>query len=544
MGIKALGLIVLLPLAACDCDGGGLHQKKADIAVSPNPLVFDTVPRQTTASREVIVSNPGDDRLDVTALVLEAGGSAGFALPDTASFAVEPGATHAVEVRFTAGDLEDAQGTLLLQSNADGQAETRVTLEATRRQGPVLVICVESADVPLALDCGSPSAIDFGRVRLDEERKAVVTLRSEGTDPVSISAVSLAGHPSFAIDAPVVPATLAVGDRLEIGVRFTASVQEAVAGTLSIASNDTVTPNPQVALQGQGAEIGLCIEPEILRFGSVRAGASSERSVRLTNCGSAAFDLTGAEVYLDAEEFALVGGIASPITLTPQSGLNFELTLRYTPLDEGDDEGRLRITTSNGTALVALTGDSRPCSIAVTPAALSFQYDPARPPETKNVLVENAGTSSCTVESIEITEGADGGFQLAGDIPDPLGGGTLPVLPAVLESGESITVPVGFWPRTIVSSTVSGTLEIAVAELPTARTVDLLATLDFVSVCDSDGQPDHALVRLARRGRATDPGRSAHQRRPGRLPPGLDRARGRRRRHLHPRGFSAHRRQR
>src|SRR5687768_5299572 len=69
---KILPLLLLIPLFGCDCEGGGgLHQKKADISVSPDPLVFDTIPRGTTASAYLHVENPGDFRLEVTGVTIE-----------------------------------------------------------------------------------------------------------------------------------------------------------------------------------------------------------------------------------------------------------------------------------------------------------------------------------------------------------------------------------------------------------------------------------------------------------------------------------------
>src|SRR5688572_29254385 len=84
---KTLSLLMLLPLFGCDCDGGGgLHQKKADISATPNPLVFDTVPQGTTASQLLHIENPGDFRLEVSSVVVEAGAAEGFSVAGETAF--------------------------------------------------------------------------------------------------------------------------------------------------------------------------------------------------------------------------------------------------------------------------------------------------------------------------------------------------------------------------------------------------------------------------------------------------------------------------
>ena len=108
---KTLSLLFLLPLFACDCDGGGgLHQRKADITATPNPLVFDTVPQGTTASRFLHLENPGDFRLEVSEVTIEAGAAQGFSVAGETAFNVEPGASHDLEVRFSAAALENEIG--------------------------------------------------------------------------------------------------------------------------------------------------------------------------------------------------------------------------------------------------------------------------------------------------------------------------------------------------------------------------------------------------------------------------------------------------
>jgi len=106
---KSLSLLLLFPLFGCDCEGGGgLHQKKADIVASPNPLIFDTVPRGTTVTNLLHIENPGDFRLEVSNVSIETGAALGFGVAGETAFNIEPGASRDVEVTFTADHASSA----------------------------------------------------------------------------------------------------------------------------------------------------------------------------------------------------------------------------------------------------------------------------------------------------------------------------------------------------------------------------------------------------------------------------------------------------
>jgi hypothetical protein len=495
---------LILPLFACDCgDGGGLHKRRPDIAVSPNPMVFDTIPRGTTAAQVLTVQNPGDFELQVSRVSVESGAAQGFSIPETPPFSVQPGESTTIEVRFTAADIANVDGVLLIESDAKDKEAVRVSLQATRRQGPVLVLCVESIDIPLGLRCGSPTTLDFGKVRLTEIREARVTLRSEGTDPVVVSGVSLSGHPSIAIEAPAVPLTLAVGEQASIPVELNASVKEAVTGTILVESNDAVSPSATVLVTGEGAELGLCVEPALVDFGAIRVGQSAEEILKLRNCGSAPIDVTGSSIFAGSDVFTVVQPIGAPITLPPQAGLSFELTLRYAPTTEREDAGKLRITTSNGDAIVELKGDTAACRLSVTPESLHFQVDPFIGGETKNLLLENSGSSVCTVDVLELTEESNLGFNFDGGIrgaggegggdappPPPGGGRSYWNLPIIIDSGESYTVAVSFWPWDTSQSTAAGQIRIEAVEIEETFTVELSATIEFEGNCALQIRPE------------------------------------------------------
>jgi hypothetical protein len=194
--------------------------------------------------------------------------------------------------------------------------------------------------------------------------------------------------------------------------------------------------------------------------------------------------------------FSLVDAITSPITLPAQAGFNFELKVRYAPTVEGENAGRMRITTSNGTALVNMTGDSNGCRLVVTPLSIEFLWNAMTGGEQKNIVIENTGSEQCTITNLEITRGWDQGYSWGGVVgprggegggeppPPPGGGGVFWDLPHVLQPAESWTIAIGFWPWMFTEDTITGQVVVVAAERPEeVITIDLVGTIDFASAC-------------------------------------------------------------
>src|SRR5207237_1610880 len=116
---------------------------------------------------------------------------------------------------------------------------------------------------------------------------------------------------------------------------------------------------------------------------------------------------------------------------------------------------------------------------------------------------QNVGVESCTVTHIDITTGGDKGFAFT---ITPFGNITAyPGLPKILSSGESMTVEILFSaPSSYDHSTVVGKIQIQANERPhEVTTVDLVAAINFVSVCDhltvSPPSLSYGVVTLGRR---------------------------------------------
>ena len=79
--------------------------------------------------------------------------------------------------------------------------------------------------------------------------RATVRIESEGSDPLTVSALTING-PWQIVTPPALPATIAAGDHLDVTLRLVATSGDVQLGSLSITSNDGNEPVTTVQLAG------------------------------------------------------------------------------------------------------------------------------------------------------------------------------------------------------------------------------------------------------------------------------------------------------
>jgi hypothetical protein len=124
---------------AADIDVG------CSLTFSPDNLSFGNVILNTTASANVTLGNDGSDTCNVSGIALGLGTDPGFALDSgqALAFAVAPGTTQAVAIRFSAFDSappHEKTGTLVLATGNPHVPQASVPLSAY-----VSTVCVEAS---------------------------------------------------------------------------------------------------------------------------------------------------------------------------------------------------------------------------------------------------------------------------------------------------------------------------------------------------------------------------------------------------------------
>lgn len=419
--------------AACDCGGGGIDQLNPKIRAEPSPVSFDTVPLAVTAKQTLTIFNDGSSMLDISALRLGDGSHADFALElgsVTLPAKILPNESLDVIVSFTPTALGAASGSVLIASNDPDSPSLTVPIVATRRQGPVMVVCVASTDLPLATSCSDAPVLDFGKVAPNQAWLGEIIVRSEGTDPLQLTgfATAAGASPSFSVSTPDVPELLAPGEERRAKVSFQPTGEGQYTTLVDVASNDPVKGTARVTLKGVGGNNGLCVNPAIVDFGHTNIGSSSERMVAVSNCGTGNIDLLATELILPSGEISILNPVGAPITLAPVAGIAYQVALRYAPVDQGVDQARIRFRASSGQAIVPVTGRAATCDITFTPTPLVFTEFGG-----KTAVISNDGGQPCVVTELTVTSTSqrEAFFAFARE-----------PLPYTIEPGGSMTVDV------------------------------------------------------------------------------------------------------
>ena len=201
----------------------------------------------------------------------------------TRSTNLAPGQTCTLRAHFDPSTTGDKTATLTVSSNA---AEVTVALTGTGTQTQL---------------SRSPETLAFGDRDIDDGPAAVrtSTVTNSGTEPVSLSAVTLTGTSEFvrltsqAGDCTATT-TLGASETCELRVEFDPATTGTKAATLTITSDARARPRSR--LTGTGIQTSLAVSPAGLavrpRSTSTTGGTASQSSV-VTNTGTQPVSLTG-----------------------------------------------------------------------------------------------------------------------------------------------------------------------------------------------------------------------------------------------------------
>ncbi|MFP2958272.1 choice-of-anchor D domain-containing protein [Myxococcus sp. 1LA] len=403
---------------------------KAFIEVSPEAIDFGNVAMGLVEMREVTVRNPSDVDSPLTLSVQGADAdqfTAGQGLPSS----LAPGEERVVPVAYAPRRLGAAEAALHVVV-CDGCAAAVVPLTGNGVASKLEV---------------TPLRVDFGRVALGATAEQVITVRNQGSQPLSFSGSQLVDSVDgvFRIaSAPVVAnGLLAPGASVELRVAFTpTAVGKVREGRVEIGVREqgSSAPGPKVALAGEGGGSCVTVLPRRLGFGTVAEGMTATRDVTVYNrCRE---DVSVSDLQLDTQQGGYFTLAQAPASVTVPAGQNAKVSVTFRPRAGVTDlsKGQLSITVrdngSSSTEAVELDGRGRvfaPCQYAL-PRQLDFGKVPVGAEVALGVTLRNTGTEACYLSSMQLAQGSDAVFTAS------------PVRNGVLEPGAKATLLVRFRP--------------------------------------------------------------------------------------------------
>ncbi len=182
--------------------------------------------------------------------------------------------------------LARQQGQVTLADNATGSPST-INLSGT---GKITGLRL--------LRCRCPASVDFGDVTVGSQEDKTITLVSNGTAPVTVSAITIAGA-SFSDSAQVLPQVLQPNQQMSLKMKFNPKAEGNATGTVTVSSNSTSNPTSTVHIHGKGvlaSAPALSASATSLSFGQVPLGSQATKTVTVTSTGTAPATISGGSV--------------------------------------------------------------------------------------------------------------------------------------------------------------------------------------------------------------------------------------------------------
>lgn len=222
---------------------------------------------------------------------------------------------------------------------------------------------MEGEAAAIAVD---PAALDFGSVDVGQEKDLTVTITNNGSADLDITEIAITGE-GFTYDVDggatpcgTLPKTLAASESCTVAVTFAPEQGQTYNGTLTITSNDTVTPIVEIAMTGTGDAPDIEVNPTSLAFPLEPGVPSDTKQITITNNGVANLEISS--ITTTGNGFSVAAGTcdnATGFTLAPAASCDLDVT--FEPATLGTFSGTLTIASNDPidpTVIVALSGSS------------------------------------------------------------------------------------------------------------------------------------------------------------------------------------------
>jgi hypothetical protein len=292
----------------------------------------------------------------------------------------------------------------------------------------------------------SPGPVIVPDACLGTSSLAVVNVCNTGKTDLHVDPIT-SSDPQFAVTTPSsgFPVTIAPASCFPFEVRFTPSSPGPKSATLSVPSDDTVSPSVSIPVSSNGGQGGLTtIIADTGNFGTACQGGFRDLPLMLTNPGSCPVTVTS--ISSSAADFITPQVLSFPITVAP--GATTEVPLRFQPTSVGAKTATISVTSTAPTtpARVQVSGTGgQPIIATIVADTGSFGKVCSGETRDKMLTITNSGTCPLVVSGIA---SSSPDFQL----PQVLS------YPVTIAAGSSLQVPIRFAPTAAGSKSASITI--------------------------------------------------------------------------------------
>jgi hypothetical protein len=343
----------------------------------------------SSSTKSIILNNPGTTSVPISIIAVS---GTGFSV-------------NGITTPFTLNGAANATLNAVFAPTAGGDASGSVTITTDRLHSPVTITLTGTGAQPgLSI---APASFAYGSVVDGQTKSQTFTLTNTGSTPLTISQLAISGA-GYSLSGLTTPSTIAAGGSATFNAVFAPTTAGSLPGKITISSNAPASPST-VALTGTGAAgtVVLSANPTSLAFGNVNAGATSSKSVTLTNGGTG--NVTISQVTVSAKDVS-TSGVATPVTLAP--GQSQIMTVAFTPTAAETVTGNIIVTNLQATTTVlAVSGTGLQAAIGLTPSSTNFGSVPVGTTNSQTIQIGNAGNGVLTITQASVT---GSGFSTTG----------------------------------------------------------------------------------------------------------------------------------
>lgn len=303
---------------------------------------------------------------------------------------IAPGATCNVVVRFT--------------PTVAGVFNSEFHVNSNDPDTPSLVIHISGTGVGAQDITVNPLSIDFGNVQVGQISQKNITIKNDGTAPLTISSITSPVAP-FTIPSNTCspyPRVLNVGNSCNVTVQFAPVASGGVSSSITINSDDPDEGSIDVSLTGAGVTTpDIFVDPTFVNFPSTPVGSTSSQTIEVRNIGSA--NLTITSVTNPGGDFNITGTDCIG-TLIPTATCHVSIT--FAPTSAGFKQTTFQINSNDPdtpaySVYLSGTGAVEP-NIYLIPTALNFGNVIVGNSSTLNLTVKNIGPANLLIISVSI----------------------------------------------------------------------------------------------------------------------------------------------
>ena len=488
-----------------DWDGDSEEQGPRPKIQLPEDINFGAVILGQDSQQILTIGSNGAIVLEVyNILIPESGGEFTVDYEEGTLLQIRPGASLDVPITYAPNDAGRDIVSLLIYSN-----------DPLERIAGVELITEYKGIVHIEVDHES---LDFGTVPVGVESEVLeLKITNNPMSPDDNRLLTIADLRienlsesvfDFATGVPLAPFLIAPGKSVDVGLVFKPNTWGVFSDTLTIFS-DTYNAEDQVLtipLGGIGAARRLCVNPDPVRFGTVKVGQDVMRPVEIEACGESSVAISEIRMEEDEDSHFYIEGlpVIPPEGTILDIGQNITVDVHYSPVAQLLLESTIIHIVSDDlffpTRQVSVSGQGAISDLVLSPPVLLFSDVGLGTNKRLDLILRNAGAWPLEITGARFDNDPTPFSLVDAIFPFTLSGGggqeTLEVQFAPLEEGAFVDN------LTIESDNSWGELSEGLAGRGTASIVELSEEerFDFGSV--QVGLSRDVVLVVANRGRA------------------------------------------